>query len=238
MTKLELETYLVLLTDSLRALGSPKRSQAAKDDKNSSLEFLAVRVPILKQAATKDFSLAQLNEGQRLEVWDFIWRNSPYYEVMAVALFHYRCQGLKVTPTAFATIKDWIERVENWGHCDEFSYILSCLAEREPKQVLPYLIELNNSSNIWKIRTSIVSTVHYTGKNSVYLSPEDVFPLLLSHVAHKNKYITKAISWVLREMRRKYPVQVEEFVMANSDDLSATVLKISDVQIVREKANL
>ncbi len=236
MTELELETYLLQVTDLLKPLGSPKRSQAAKDDKNSNLEFLAIRVPILKQVATKDFSLAHLNETQRLEVWDFIWRTSPYYEVMAVALFHYRCQGLKVTPTIFAGIKNWIARVENWGHCDEFSYILSCLTELEPKKVLPYLQELNNSDNIWRIRTSIVSTVHYAGKNLVYLPPDVVFPLLENHISHWDKYVSKAVGWVLREMRRKYPAQVEEFVMANHDDLSAMALKISGVQIARVKA--
>jgi 3-methyladenine DNA glycosylase AlkD len=235
MTELELERYLLQLTDLLKPLGSPRRSLAAKDDKNSKLEFLAVRVPILKKIATKDCSLAHLNEAQRLEVWDFFWRNSPYYEVMAVALFHYRCQGLKVAPTTFAVIKNWVERIENWGHCDEFSYILSCLMEQNPKKLLPYLFELNNSHDIWKIRISIVSTVHYAGKNSVYLAPEDVFPLLSRHIGNKNKYIAKAVGWVLREMRRKYPVQIEEFVMAHRNQLSAVALKISGVQMPKMK---
>jgi 3-methyladenine DNA glycosylase AlkD len=235
LSKNQLENYLAELTNLLIPLGSPRRSLSAKSDKNSRLEFLAIRVPVLKKVATKDFTLPHLNESSKLEVWDFIWQHSPYFEVMAVPLFYYRCKGLRLEPALFEVVKHWISRVENWGHCDEFSYILSCLTELEPKKLLPFLLELNTSHNTWQIRASIISTVHYAGKNSVYLPPNVVFSLLENHLSHRDKYVAKAVGWVLREMRRKYPQEVEEFVKENIDDLSAVALKISSVLIAREK---
>ncbi len=232
-----LKNYLSKLTNLLIPLGLPRRSASAKSDKNSNLEFLAIRVPVLKKVATKDFTLPHLTEESKLEVWDYIWQHSPYYEVMAVPLFYYRCKGLKLEPAMFEVVKHWISRVENWGHCDEYSYILSCLTELEPKKVLPFLQALNTSDNIWQIRASIVSTVHYAGKNSVFLPPNVVFPLFENHCSHRDRYVSKAIGWVLREMRRRYPVEVEAFVLARIDELSSIALSVSGFKWLEKGGN-
>jgi len=218
-TKTKAEAYLQQLTALLKSLGSPQRSLAAKADKNSSLEFLAIRVPVLKEVATRSFALNGLDAVQRLRVWDYIWQNSPYFEVMAVPLYHYRSQGMQVDPTEFKVIGRWINRVENWSHCDELSYVLSCFTEQNPPRLLPYLARLNRSRNIWQIRASIVSTVHYAGKNSVYLSPDQVFPLLEPHVANKDKYVAKPVRWVLREMHRRYPRETATFANVHAQVL-------------------
>jgi len=218
--------YLERLTERLVSLGEPRRSAAARDDKKSRLEFLAIPVPVLKKVATRDFSLSDLPESRKLTVWDHVWWNSPYYEVMAVPLYHYRSRALRIDPSAFGVIGKWIERVENWGHCDELAYILSCLTELAPRRLLPYLHELNVSESIWKVRASIVSTVHYSGKNSVYLPPDEVFSLLRRHTGNGNKYIARSVKWVLREMHRRYPSEVERFAIEHAEGLGAAFLRL------------
>ena len=226
MTQSKPSEYLERLTDLLVSLGEPRRSAAARDDKKSRLEFLAIPVPILKKVATRDFSLSHLPESQALAVWDHVWQNSPYYEVMAVPLYYYRSRRLRIDPSAFEVIGRWIERVENWGHCDELSYVLSCLTELAPRRLLPYLHKLNASNNTWEVRASIVSTVHYSGKNSVYLPPDEVFSLLRRHVGNRNRYIANSVKWVLREMHRRYPSEVRRFALDHADDLGAAFLRL------------
>lgn len=228
MKSVDKAAHLQQLTQLLMGLGSPLRSAAAQADKNSGLKFLAIRVPVLKQVATRDFSLSQLSAAERLAVWDHVWKQSPYYEVMAVPLYHYRSQGLRIDPASFAVIRTWIERVENWGHCDELGYILSCFTELDPDLLLPYLHDLNRGGKLWKIRASIVATVHYSGKNAAFLPPGKVFPLLEPHVGNKNKYVSKAIKWVLREMKEKYPRDVRHFATAHGEELGRAFLRSVD----------
>jgi len=227
MKQVELQNLLDELTARLVALGSPRRAAAAQNDKSTHYECLAIRVPVLRQVATKDFAQKDLSPKDRLALHDYIWNQASYYEVMSIPLLYYYAEGRKrrLERFQFDTIKNWIDRVDDWGHADGLGGILSFFNEQFKQDVFPYLQSLNRQTDLWSIRVSIVALVHYSGKNAVYLATDEAFSLLEPHLERKEKYIANAVGWVLREYRRKHPNVTEEFVEVRKNRVSSIALR-------------
>jgi 3-methyladenine DNA glycosylase AlkD len=222
MTKVDADVYLSELTAMLIARGNARREAALKLDRGSNLEFLGVEVLTRRQVALKEFRLRDLTPAQELEVYDHIWRTSPYSEVMSIPLLYYYAQGLKIDAEAFETIHHWVDRLDNWAHCDELSGVISYLNHKDPGRVMPDLAVWNRSGELWKVRTSIVSLIHYSGKNSVYLTPGEVLPFLGPHLENTNGYVAKAVRWVLREMSYRYPDEVAAYIAEHRAHIPST----------------
>lgn len=219
------DAYLKRLVALLRSHGEPRRAAAAQRDKGSRYTFFAIRVPVLRRVATTDFALRELTAAQRLEVHDYIWKNTDVYEAMSIPLLYYRHQGRRIDDQAFDTIRRWIARIDNWGHCDDLAVVYSYCNHNRPERVTPFLRKLNASDDIWRIRTSLAALVHYSGKNAVYLTPDMVFPMLDPHLANENKYVANAVGWVLREMRRGFAKDVDGYVRTRGCMLSNAARK-------------
>jgi 3-methyladenine DNA glycosylase AlkD len=222
---IDANAYLHALTARVRALGNPRRAEAAQRDKGSRFEFAAVGVPALRDLAVRDFAMKELDSQARLAVWDHIWRRSNVYEVLSVPLLHYRHLGLKIEREAFAVIKRWIDKIDDWGHCDDFAAITANLNHNHKALVFPYLVTLNRADGIWRVRTSIAALVHYSGKNAVYLEPDEVFPMLDPYLGADNKYVANAVGWVLREMAHVYPAEIRRYMKAKAGKISAVALR-------------
>ncbi|MGR9463066.1 DNA alkylation repair protein [Rhizobium leguminosarum] len=217
----EAQKYLDLLTKLLLPYGEPWRAKSAQADKATKFECLAIRVPILKRVATQEFDLSQLSQRERLTVYDFIWKNAAYYEVMSVPILYFRSLFLKVEIYQFETIKYWVDRIDNWGHCDDLAVTYSYFNHRFQDDVFPFLEMLNKSNKLWSIRVSIVALIHYSGKNAIYLSPDRAFPMIDRHLSNKNKYIANVVGWVLREYSKKHPEETQAYIEKRRDRLSA-----------------
>jgi 3-methyladenine DNA glycosylase AlkD len=224
LTQREKRDGLAKLTTLVASKGDPRRAASAQRDKGSSKRFLAVRVPLLRSIALEDFHIEDRSTAERLEFWDYVWRRSPYYEVMSVPLLYYYAKGTRIEPKTFDVVRHWIDRVDDWGHCDTLSGVYSFLNHNDRRTVMPFLRRLNRSDNLWCVRAALVSLIHYSGRNAAYLPPGEVFPLLEPHLANSNRYIANALGWVLREMRRKYRDEVDAYVSRNAGRLSRIAL--------------
>lgn len=225
MKSIDKDRYLDELTTILIAKGSPRRAESAQRDKGSTKTFLAIRVPVLREVAVRSFALRELSPADRLAVWDHVWRKSPHYEVMSIPLMHYLAQKAKIDAAVFPVMREWIDRIDDWGHCDGFGGCMSFLAHKSKGDVLPTLRKWNRAKDIWRIRASIVSLVHYSGKNAVYLTPDEVLPFLERHLGHDNKYVANAVGWILREMHHVYAKEIDRYVAAHRDELTRAALR-------------
>lgn len=130
----------------------------------------------------------------------------------------------RVDPALWPVMKRWVARVENWCHADCLSGLYSRLLEADPDAVLPELRRWNANEALWPRRVSIVSLIHYTGKNAVFLGPETVLPMIDNCVEDRRYYMQKAVGCVLREMRCAYPQEIRIYVEANLQRLPASSL--------------
>lgn len=175
-----------------------RKGEAAKD-KNSNLDFFAIRVPILRQIAKTGFSFSARRPEKRLEIWSQIYMTSGYYEPMALALYTGLSGGFPVTTMRLDYLTLWAQRVENWGHCDLLGNNIANFARGDWKPVKNVLQDWSECESTWLQRLSLVSLVSYVGKNAVFLEWDEVAPFLRKHWSTPDPYVANAVGWVLRE---------------------------------------
>src|SRR5579872_2346928 len=73
----------------LQPFGDPTRTAFVKNYMKSELEFLAIKVPVLRQVAREGFSFYDRSPEEALAVWNAIWFSSACFEVMCMPLFYY-----------------------------------------------------------------------------------------------------------------------------------------------------
>ena len=152
-----------------------------------------------------------------LAVWDDLWMGSDWGDVLFAAEEYYRPIVRKRVDGAYwPVMKRWINRVDNWCHADVLSWTYSRLLEANPTTVMPVLEQWNVDAALWPRRVSIVSLIHYSGKNAVFLTPDEVLPMVDRCVEDRRQPMQKAVGWVLREMWRAYPIEIQGYLEANA----------------------
>ncbi len=210
------------VAQALTAIGNPAYGEAIRKDRGSQLEHLGIGFPELRRRVKQGFSFYDLPEEQVLEVWDALWQSSPYGDVLFAALEYYAPIVRKqVSPHLWSTVRHWSARVDNWCHSDLLSSLYSRILEHYPETVFPQIREWNDSEAEWPRRISIVSLIHYSGKNAVFLTPSTVLPLVRNCLSDGRHYVQMAVGWVLRELGNVYPDEVAAFLEAHAAEMSA-----------------
>ena len=206
---------------AFRDIGNPRYGAAVAADRKSKLDYLGLSVPQWRARTKRGFSFYSLPPEQILAIWDGLWRESPYGEVLFAALAYYR-KAPKRWPRGFwEVVRHWIARVDNWSHADELAGLYSEVLEAQREAVLPQLQAWNRSENEWERRISIVSLIHYSGKNAVFMPLETVLPMVTNCLDDERFYVQTAVGWVLREMGIAHPAEIRAYLEANATRMSA-----------------
>ena len=209
-------------------------------DRGSALEHLGIRFPALRKRVKQGFSFYDLSADEVLAIWDRLWRTSPYGDVLFAALEYY---GPRVTqragPALWPVMRRWHERVDNWCHSDGLSSLYSWLLAGDPAAVYPQLETWNRTEDQWLRRISLVSLIHYSGKNAVFVPLDRVLPLVTMCLRDDREYVQKAVGWLLREMGHAHPDAVRAYIEENITTISSVALRRAiERRGAREKATL
>ncbi len=196
---------------------------AIRRDRGSELEYVGLPFPDRRRAVHRGFSFDGLGDEAVLAVWDGLWRMSPNGDVLFAALDHYQpIVRRRVSPILWPIVRGWIERVDNWAHCDELGSLYSWILAKQQGDVYPQLVQWNATTDLWKRRISIVSLIHYSGKGAMFMPIELVLPLVSNCLDDDRSYVQKAVGWVLRETGNAHPDQVRRYLEEHIDVLSST----------------
>ncbi len=207
---------------ALVAIGNPPRGEAIRLDRGSALQYLGIGFPALRARVKQGFSFSSRPEAEVLAIWDALWRSSPYGDVLFAALETLApIVRKRVPPTLWPTIRHWSDRVDNWCHSDALSGIYSRVLEARFEDVYPQLQAWNTAPSEWLRRLSLTSLIHYSGKNAVFLAPEQMLPLVANCVADHRKYVELAVGWVLRELGHVHPDEVAAFLERHAASMSS-----------------
>jgi 3-methyladenine DNA glycosylase AlkD len=211
---------------ALREVGNPGLGADVAKDRGSSMEHLGIRFPVLRRRVKEGFSFYDLSEGEILAIWDHLWRTSRYGDVLFAALEYYAPLVRKrVSPALWPVVRHWHEQVDNWCHCDGLSSLYSWILASEPAEVYPQLEAWNRAADQWLRRISIVSLIHYSGKNAVFMPLDRVLALVTTCLADEREYVQNAVGWVLREMGRAYPSEVRTYLEEHLATISAVAFR-------------
>jgi len=207
----------------LAQFGHAGAGPAIQKDRRSALQYLGVSALDVRKVARFRLTFSSLPEAGILAVWDDLWRHSPYGEVLFAAIEYYVPRVRKrVSLDLWPVVMQWSERAENWAHADALAGLYSRLLEAYPGDVYPQMEAWNASQSEWLRRLSLVSLIHYSGKNAVFLPLDRVLPLVSNCLSDGRYYVQKAVGWVLREMGHAYPLEVRSYIEDNMAALSAT----------------
>lgn len=224
----------------LTAIGNPALGKAIQKDRGSQLTHLGIRFPDLRRRVKQGFSFYTLPEEQALEVWNTLWQISPYGDVLFAALeFYAPIVRKQVPPNLWRVVRRWSRRVDNWCHSDGLSAIYSRILEIYPDEVYPQLVKWNQSKSEWLRRISLVSLIHYSGRNAVFMSPKEVFPLIANCLEDERYYVQTAVGWVLREMGNVYKRETTKFLETHIEKMGSTAFwRAIEKMDAKEKARL
>jgi 3-methyladenine DNA glycosylase AlkD len=221
-----LDEYHDEVVAALRQIGNPRFGEAVAKDRGSSMEHLGIPFPALRKRVKAGFSFTDLSENEVLAIWDRLWRTSPYGDVLFAALEYYAPLVRKrVSPAIWPVVRHWHQRVDNWCHCDGLSSLYSWILASDLDEVYPQLEVWNRTADQWLRRISIVSLIHYSGKNAVFVSLDRTLPLVTACLEDEREQVQKAVGWVLRELGHAYPEEVRAYLEEHITTISAVALR-------------
>ena len=152
--------------------------------------------------------------------------HSTNSDVMSCALDYLKEQRKRngVDRLLWTMVRRWVIRVENWAHADDLCTLYSRIVEARFDQAISDLVLWNKGSELWPKRISIVSLIHNTGKNAVFLPVDKVLPMLSQCVSDHRDYMQKATGWVLRELHSAHPVETGLFIREHLHEIGAQTL--------------
>ena len=221
VSRTKFQEYHLEVVQALTAIGHPTFGKAVQQDRGSQLKHLGITFPDLRRRVRQGFSFYRLPEEQGLEVWDTLWRTSSYGDVLFAALeFYAPIVRKQVSPGLWSVVRQWSNRIDNWCHSDGLSALYSRILESYPAEVYPQLISWNHTEGEWLRRISLVSLIHYSGKNAVFLPPEKVLPLVSNCLDDHRYYVQTAVGWVLREMGHIYGNEIIKYLKSHAERIS------------------
>jgi len=221
ISRTKFQEYHREVVQALAAMGNPIFGKAVQQDRGSQLKHLGIKFPVLRRRVRQGFSFYRLPEEQVLEVWDALWRTSPYGDVLFAALeFYAPIVRKRVSPSLWSVVRKWSNRIDNWCHSDGLSALYSRILENYPAEVYPQLISWNHTEGEWLRRISLVSLIHYSGKNAVFLRPEKVLPLVSNCLDDHRYHVQMAVGWVLREMGHVYSNKIIKYLETHAARMS------------------
>lgn len=168
-----------------------------------SINRIGLTVPTVRAELKKDLSFIGKTRKEALIFWDKVWKESPYFESMSLAIYYY--QHIELSKNEFNKLKTWVDRVTCWEHSDDLSKIYACVLEQNPSWVLPVLRKWNKNKCLWKRRQSIVGLLEYTSKRKKVLPFKVLISFIDPLLEDKEYYVQKGIGWTLREIYNAYP---------------------------------
>ncbi len=212
-----------LLTDELRAVGTPERAVQEKRYLKSGLEFLGASVWEIRrvvQAFVK--GAAPLTHDNLVALVEALW-GQPVHErrMAAVALLelHPRLLG----PADMPLIERLLRESLTWALVDGLAAdVVGGILAGSPAEVTPVLDRWSTDPDFWIRRSSLLAELQPLRAGA------DLAPFLRraeSMLEEREFFIRKAIGWVLREVGKRRPDEVTAWLAPRTDRASGVTIR-------------
>jgi alkylated DNA nucleotide flippase Atl1/3-methyladenine DNA glycosylase AlkD len=202
----------------LRPLGTPERAAGAKAYLKSDLEFWGVTTPDLRRAVRgwlqerPAFGRAELRRLSS-DLWD-----RPVHEMRSFALELLLARGDLLESADLDLVESFLRRSRSWAYVDALAiHVVGPLIERDPR-LKARLDRWVRDGDFWIRRSALLALLlplrRGGGDWSRFVRYADTL------LGETEFFIRKAIGWVLREVSKKRPDRVREFLDARRGRIS------------------
>ena len=207
--------------------GTGKDIEILKRIFNTELKIHGLITPTQRKLSTKFYKeiKKEIKEEVFIKYTLYCFQQSQVFEAKSILLFilekEFSLDSLNKYSNNFLKISSYIE---NWCHSDIYSKMLSFLHEEYPSKMYTIFQKWNKSEDVWLIRLSLTSLIHYSFiRKKRIISQKDFWPLVLPFINHDFHYIQKAVGWQLREFGNVYEQDLIDFLNNNCESLASTV---------------
>lgn len=179
--------------------------------------FLGVRVPQVRQIVNAHYKYLKIRDLNNM-------LNSKWHEVRLAAVIAMNKQFPKSSQkTALYNLylKQIGHGINNWDIIDvSCPHIVGAYLQDKPRQPLYDLAK----QGLWHKRVAIISTFYFLRYNG---SPADTYNLAEILLYEKHDLLQKAVGWALREMGKKDPFALTNFLDKYAATMPRTALRYS-----------
>lgn len=223
---------------SLRSIADPNGREAAKKNFPTSMEYLGVRTPYMREkikiwweelktysphdllSLSKELVNTRVFECNQL-AYEFMWKNKSAMKLLCLS--------------------DLVElgsNMDNWATTDAFSVMLLGWAWRNGQISDADILDWLNSENLWWRRAAVVSTVGLN-LSSRGGKGDAVKTLMVCEkvVTDREDMIVKALSWALRELSKHDKPAAEAFMKNHEIRIAGRVKREVFTKLITGKKN-
>jgi 3-methyladenine DNA glycosylase AlkD len=178
-------------------------------------EFLGIPSPERRRLAAPFVASMKGAEQRRLlEVASALW-TLPYREYAYVAADLLRRYERTLSPSALAPLRDLVTTDPWWDGVDPLSHVVGAVVRAHPVAA-DEMDRWAVDADMWVVRVAIIHQLGWKDE----AEPERIFGYCAAQAGHPDFFVRKAIGWALRDLSRRFPDQVRDFVEAHRDELS------------------
>ena len=207
----------------LRRHAKPERAAGEKRYLKSDLEFIGVGVPDLRREIrvwSKDHP--ELDRVRLLRLCRALWQR-PVHELRVFAIELLRANQECLESTDFAFLEWLLSDAETWAYVDAIAvHLAGPLVESHP-DLASDLDRWAAAENFWLRRSAMLALLLPLRRGAGDWRRFERYADEM--LGEKEFFIRKAIGWVLREVSKKDPKRVAEFVASRVERISGVTLR-------------
>lgn len=200
-------------------------------------EFYGVPKPVLGTIASEIGNFIQKEPAKAEGLLKVIWAEGSFEakQIVGKSLEKF---GPKNPAFCLDFVSSVLPDLDNWSVCDNLAMFgVEPIVCSNPELVLPLSKKWIESDNKWIRRFGVVTLRGYKRVKTT----DKVFNILDMVMEDDEKDVKKAVSWVLREITKKNPNEVADFlakwVKANSSKNARWIIKDGMTKLPKEKQN-
>jgi 3-methyladenine DNA glycosylase AlkD len=208
----EPQVFYAGLHELLRSLGSEEQVAGARQFIPGMGESYGVPVPALRIIAAELLAKwGQRRPTQAFALVEQLWRNGSRDERVIAAKMLERL-GKREWAETLELAASFVGDICNWEECDQLAcFGLRYVVQRHPEAVLARCQTWVRSEDKWTRRFG-VAVLTSLPKDKGYRPSEGEFAILDAVMADEAREVQDAVAWALREIRRRDPAAVADYL--------------------------
>jgi 3-methyladenine DNA glycosylase AlkD len=154
------------------------------------------------------------------------------FEEISFAISFLKSERENYTESTFDRVGNWFDLgISDWGNTDVLcmlvisSFLIDHIIEFDK------LSEWTTSNSEWKRRAVPVTLVEMI---KLDLKPKDAIPLIEPLMLDNSEYVQKGIGTLLRGLWKKYPLEIEDFLLKWKDQCGRLIIQYSTEKMDKE----
>ena len=213
-------TLIRAVHDELWLVREPARAAGQQRYMKSSMPFMGVRVPLMRETARAVFDRyppAGASDWRAAVL--ALWREARYREqrYAAVELAVHRPFSCWLNTKSVEILDELIVTGAWWDYVDRLAPAgLGHVLSAEPKPMGAMMRNWARDENIWRRRAALLCQLGFKEDTDLAL----LYDCIGACAGHREFFVQKAMGWALRDYARTAPGEVRRYVAANRSRLS------------------